>query len=320
MRRHSAVLILAAGTLVLAAVSLFVGVISMRPGAVWNDPGALKLMLDSRMPRTLATLIAGAALSVCGMIMQMLVRNRFVEPMTAGTGQGAALGILVVTLFLPGAPIFLKMTLATATALISSIGFLMIVRRLPPSQPLFVPLVAIIYGGIIGAGVTFVAYQADMLQFIDTWLNGDFSGVMRGRYELLWIAAAVAALTYVIADQFAIAGLGREASINLGLNYDQVMILGLMAISTVAALTVITVGAIPFVGLIVPNIVSRRFGDNLRATLPLTALCGAALVLVSDIIGRIVRYPFEIPVGTILGVLGAVVFLWLLYARPKHAC
>ncbi|MFY0617491.1 ABC transporter permease [Shimia sp.] len=319
MQRHSTALFLVVGILVLAAISVFVGVISLRPEAVFHDRDALGLVLDSRLPRTFATLIAGAALAVCGMIMQMLVRNRFVEPMTAGTGQGAALGILVVTLFLPGASIFVKMSLATATALVSSLGFLLIVRRLPPSQPLLVPLVAILYGGIIGAGVTFVAYQADMLQFIDTWLNGDFSGVMRGRYELLWIAAVVAALTYLIADQFAIVGLGREASVNLGLNYDQVMILGLLAVSVVSALTVITVGAIPFVGLIVPNIISRRCGDNLRATLPLTALCGAMLVLSSDIIGRIVRYPFEIPVGTILGVLGAGVFLWLLYSGPKHA-
>ena len=319
MRRHSAALYLAAGTLVLAAISLFVGVISLRPSEVLFDSEAFGLMLDSRLPRTLATMIAGAALAVCGMIMQMLVRNRFVEPMTAGTGQGAALGILIVVLLFPSASILVKMSIATATALLSSIGFLLIVRRLPPAQPLLVPLVAMIYGGIIGAGVTFVAYQWDMLQYIDTWLNGDFSGVMRGRYELLWIAALMTALTYVIADQFAIAGLGRDASINLGLNYDQVMILGLLAISAVAALTVITVGAIPFVGLIVPNIISRRFGDNLRATLPLTALCGASLVLVSDIIGRVIRAPYEIPVGTVLGVLGALVFLGLLYARPKHA-
>ena len=77
----------------------------------------------------------------------------------------------------------------------------MIVRRLPPAQPLLVPLVAMIYGGIIGAGVAFFAYQWDMLQFIDTWLTGDFSGVMRGRYELLWIAAGMTLLTYLIADQ-----------------------------------------------------------------------------------------------------------------------
>ncbi|KMW56201.1 Iron compound ABC transporter, permease protein [Candidatus Rhodobacter oscarellae] len=250
--------------------------------------------------------------------MQMLVRNRFVEPMTAGTGQGAALGILLVTLFLPSAPIFTKMMIATSVALITSLGFLAIVRKLPSTQPMLVPLVGLIYGGILGAGVTFVAYQADLLQYIGVWMNGELSGVLQGRYELLWIAAAVGALTYFAADQFAIVGLGRTTSVNLGLNYGQVVLIGLLAISLVSALTVTTVGMIPFVGLVVPNIVSRLAGDNLRATLPIVALIGAVLTLVSDILGRVLRFPFEIPVGTVFGMIGAILFLWLLYRGPRH--
>jgi iron complex transport system permease protein len=81
---------------------------------------------------------------------------------------------------------------------------------------------------------------------------------------------------------------------------------------------VVTVGMIPFVGLVVPNIVARLSGDNLRRTLPLTAMTGAVLVLASDILGRILRYPYEIPVGTIFGVIGACLFLWLLYAPKRH--
>ena len=150
-------------------------------------------------------------------------------------------------------------------------------------------------------------------------MNGEFSGVLQGRYELLWIAAGVAALSYLAADQFAIIGMGRTTSVNLGLNYTQVVVVGLLSISVVTALTVVTVGMIPFVGLVVPNIVSRLSGDNLRATLPMTAVSGAALVLASDIVGRLIRYPFEIAVGSVFGVLGAAVFLWLLYAPRRHA-
>ena len=294
-------------------VSLFVGVIDLRA-----EPDALALLAISRVPRSLAVVIAGAALAVAGAIMQMLVRNRFVEPMTAGTGQGAALGILVATLVFPGAPILARMVLATGMALICSIGFLAMVRRLPATQPLLVPLVGLIYGGLIGAGVTFAAWQADLLQYIGVWMNGEFSGVLVGRYELLWIAALVTALSYVIADQFAIIGMGKTVSINLGLNYDVVMGLGLLSVSVISALTVVTVGMIPFVGLVVPNIVSRLYGDHLRQTLPLTALWGAGAVLVSDVLGRLLRHPFEIPVGTVFGVIGTVVFLWLLYARRPH--
>lgn len=307
-------------TLVLLCItSLFVGVADLSPAAILSDPAALDLIWTSRGPRTVAVVITGGALAVSGTIMQMIVRNRFVEPMTAGTGQGAALGILLVTLFTPSLPILMKMALATTVALATSTVFLVIVNRLPPTQPMLVPLVGLIYGGIIGAGVLFVAYQADLLQYIDIWMNGEFSGVLQGRYELLWIAAGVAALSYLAADQFAIIGMGRTTSVNLGLNYTQVVVVGLLSISVVTALTVVTVGMIPFVGLVVPNIVSRLSGDNLRATLPMTAVSGAALVLASDIVGRLIRYPFEIAVGSVFGVLGAAVFLWLLYAPRRHA-
>ncbi|MEC7963129.1 MAG: iron chelate uptake ABC transporter family permease subunit, partial [Pseudomonadota bacterium] len=181
----------------LASLSLFVGVIDVAPTDLLRDPEALQLVLLSRLPRTLAVLITGATLAVSGTLMQQIARNRFVEPMTAGTGQGAALGILLVTLFIPTAPLALRMTGAALTALIASIGFLLIVRRLPPSQPLLVPLVGLVYGGLMGAGVTFIAYQGDLMQYIEVWMSGEFSGVLKGRYELLWIAALAAALTYI---------------------------------------------------------------------------------------------------------------------------
>lgn len=298
---------------------MFVGVIDLSPMDLLRDPEARALVIDSRLPRTLAVLIAGAVLAICGAILQIMVRNRFVEPMTTGTGQGAALGILFTVWFLPAAPLIVKMAVATLCSILASLGFLLLVRRLPAEQPLMVPLTGLVYGGVLGAAVTFVAYQADLLQFIHIWLNGEFSGVLRGRYELLWLAAAIAAATYFTADQFAILGLGQNASINLGLNYRQVMLIGLLAISSVTALTVVTVGMIPFVGLVVPNIVSRFAGDNLRRTLPLVALTGASLVMVSDILGRLIRYPYEIPVGTVMGILGAVLFLWLLYRPKSHA-
>jgi iron complex transport system permease protein len=293
-------------------------VIDLQPKNLFN-PEELELLIVSRLPRTLAVLITGSALAVCGTIIQLLVRNRFVEPMTAGTGQGAMLGILIAILYFPSASLIVQICIAATMALISSIGLMLIVIKLPATKPLYIALVGLIYGGIIGAGVTFVAYQADLLQYIEIWTTGEFSGVLQGRYETLWIAAIVALLAYLIADQFAIVGMGRTTAISLGLNYNQVVVLGLITISIVTALTVVTVGMIPFVGLVIPNIVSRLYGDNARLTLPITAFFGASLVLICDIIGRLVRYPFEIPVGTIMGIIGALIFLWILYGRDRHA-
>ncbi|WP_299408661.1 iron chelate uptake ABC transporter family permease subunit [uncultured Roseobacter sp.] len=300
----------------LALASLFVGVIDLThaDGAeIWP------LIRDSRFPRTVATLLTGASLAIAGQIMQTIARNRFVEPMTAGTGQGAALGILLAVVLVPGAPLSVQMLLASGAALCSSLGFFVLTRRLPPTQPLLVPLVGLIYGGVIGAAVTYLAYQADMLQVIEIWMNGEFSGTLRGRYELLWLAGLAALLSYLVADQFSILGLGEQVSLNLGLKYRQIVLLGLIMISIVSGLTVVTVGMIPFVGLVVPNLISRVAGDNLRRALPLTAIAGAGLVLAADVLGRLVIHPFEMPAGTVIGIVGAAMFLWLLYGGKRLA-
>lgn len=297
--------------------SLFVGATPLSPMDV-ATPEARALIWDSRLPRAFAVVLTGASLAIAGQIMQLIARNRFVEPMTAGTGQSAMLGLLVVSVCLPAASVGLKMALSAFAALIGSIGFFAITRRLPPEEPLLVPLVGIVYGGVIGSAAVYIGFQLDMLQYIDIWLTGEFSGTMRGRYELLWIAGLAAVLSYLVADQFSILGLGETVSLNLGLNYRQVVLSGLVVISVVTGLTVVTVGAIPFIGLVVPNLVSRLVGDNLRRSLPLTAMAGAGLVLASDIFARLVVHPFEVPVATVIGIIGAAVFLWMLYGRGQH--
>ncbi|SMF10479.1 iron complex transport system permease protein [Xaviernesmea oryzae] len=307
------------GLAILFVLSLFVGVGDMPLGRLLSDADALELLLVSRLPRTLAAILAGAGLAIAGLIMQTLARNRYVEPSTAGTAQSAELGILLATLLWPSASLALKSLAAGAAALLGTSVFLMTAHRLPPTQPFLVPLFGLVYGGVIGAAVTFIGWQADLLQYLAVWTNGDFSGVLRGRYELLWIGALMVAVAWFIADRLTIMTLGRDASVGLGLDYARMMQLGLLIVSIVSALGVVVVGMIPFVGLVVPNIVSRLMGDNLRGTLPVVALSGAALVLGCDILGRLIRYPYEIPVGTVMGVVGGFLFLWLLFRRPSHA-
>jgi iron complex transport system permease protein len=275
----------------------------------------LRLVVVSRLPRTLAALLAGSALAIAGLVMQTLARNRFVEPSTAGTAQSAALGILAVTLFWPDAPLGWKALGAAATALAGTAIFLALVHRLPPTQPFLVPLFGLVYGGVVGAAATFAAWRLDLLQYLEIWTTGEFSGILRGRYELLWVAGALVALAWWTADRLTILSMGRDVSVGLGLNYAAVLRLGLVIVSAITALTVVVVGTIPFVGLVAPNLISRFAGENLRNTLPWVAGTGAALVLACDITGRLIRFPYEIPVGTVLGVVGAVLFLGLLFAR-----
>lgn len=308
----------AATLLALFVASLFVGVGELAIGSLASDPEALRLIMISRLPRTLAALLAGSALAIAGLVMQTLARNRFVEPSTAGTAQSAALGILVMTLVWPDASLAWKAAGAAVTALAGTSVFLMLVHRLPPTQPYLVPLFGLVYGGVIGAAAIFAAWHLDLLQYLEVWMTGEFSGILRGRYELLWVAGALVVLAWWTADRLTMLSLGRDVSIGLGLNYAGMLRLGLVIVSAITALTVVVVGTIPFVGLVAPNIVSRFAGENLRRTLPWVAGGGAALVLACDIIGRLIRFPYEVPVGTILGVVGAVLFLVLLLGRSSN--
>lgn len=305
----------------LAFISLFIGVsdvsLSTLFGANSTDRAA-EVLLISRIPRTLAIILAGMSMAVAGMIMQMLTRNRFVEPSTAGTVESASLGILLVILFAPDTPVFGKMLVASVTALAGTALFLRILRSIPLRSVLVVPLVGIMLGGVISAVTTFIAYRYDLLQALNSWTTGDFSGVLRGRYELLWLSFFLTVIAYIAADRFTVAGMGEDFTTNLGLNYRRVVTLGLVIVSMVSACVVVTVGMIPFLGLIVPNVVSMFIGDNMRRSVPWVAVLGAGLVLACDIVGRLVRFPYEIPIGTMMGVVGSAIFLYLLLRRGSR--
>lgn len=305
----------------LSAASLFVGVSDVSLTALLSEDGggrAMQVLVASRIPRTIAIVLAGSAMAVCGTIMQMLARNRFVEPSTAGTVESASLGMLTVMLFAPGLPVIGKMAVASLFALAGTMVFLAILRRIPLRSALVVPLVGIMLGGVIGAVTSFLAYRYDMLQSLGAWTTGDFSGVLRGRYELLWISFGLTGLAYFMADRLTVAGMGEDFTTNAGLNHRRVVRLGLIVVSMVTAVVVVTVGMIPFLGLIVPNVVSMIVGDNLRKSLPWVAVLGAGFVLACDIVGRIVLHPYEIPIGTIAGVMGSGLFLYLLLRKDAR--
>ncbi|WP_197485223.1 MULTISPECIES: ABC transporter permease [unclassified Vibrio] len=291
-------------TALLALVSLLLGA-----GDLSQD---LQLLWLSRWPRTAALLLSGVALAVAGMLMQLITRNKFVEPTTTGTTEWAALALLAIAIFNPQMSILAKILIACAASFVGAIGFMWLIQRVSLRSTVVVPLIGMMYAAVIGAVVSFFAYQFDLLQSIMLWLSGDFSAVIQGRYEVLWLTLFITILAYLFADRFTMLTLGKEMSTNLGLNYQAYYYLALAFIAAIVGLTVVTVGAIPFLGLVVPNIIRLKMGDNLRNSLPLLALSGAGLVLLCDIIGRLVIYPYEISVSVIMGVLGSVIFIQLL--------
>lgn len=299
--------------------SLFVGVSHISLVELWHDPEMREVLFVSRFPRTAALILAGSAMSVAGQIMQMLTQNRFVEPSVAGTTQSAGLGLLLVMIISPAAPIMVKMAIASLFALFGTALFMLLINRIQMKSSLMVPLAGIMLGAVFSAMTTFLAMQFDMLQSLGGWESGDFSSVMQGRYELLWGVGVITLLAAIIADRFTVSGMGRDFSVNVGLNYRRVQLTGMAMIAIISGVVIVVIGVLPFLGLIVPNIVSIIFGDNLRRTVPWVALLGALLVIGCDIIGRLLIYPFEIPVSALLGVLGAVIFLMLIIKGKGYA-
>ncbi|MFC2947876.1 ABC transporter permease [Virgibacillus sediminis] len=310
---------LVSALIILSVASIFIGVSDLSPLDMFSlTESQMQILLTSRIPRLLSILIAGMSMSICGLIMQQLSRNKFVSPTTAGTLDSARLGVLVSLMMFAAASPLQKMLVSFVFALLGTFIFMKILEKIKFKDAIFIPLIGLMFGNIISSVSTFFAYQNDLIQNMSSWMQGDFSMIMSGNYELMFITIPVLLLAYVYANKFTIAGMGEDFAKNLGLNYRQVVNLGLMITALATASVVLSVGVIPFLGLIIPNIVTIYQGDHLKKTLLHTALLGAVFVLFCDVIGRIIIYPYEIPISLTVGVIGSGIFIYLLLRRKKY--
>lgn len=300
----------------LSLSSLFVGVGNVSlTHLLSGDVNAWQLFLTSRVPRLLAILLAGGGLSIAGLIMQQISQNRFAAPSTSGTIECAMLGfVLSLVIFGNGDQLWLIF----ATSMIGTLFFVQLIQRIQFKNAVFVPLIGIIFGNIVSSMATFIAYKYDALQNLSGWAVANFANILAGNFELLYIAIPVAIFSYLYATRISAVGMGKEFAINLGLNYQQVMTIGVALVSIMSASVVMIVGQLPFLGLIVPNLVNRFYGDNLRKNIPRTAILGAILVLACDVVGRIIIFPYEIPISMVISLLGGSVFIFLVLKGMKH--
>ncbi|MCY7431624.1 ABC transporter permease [Bacillus safensis] len=304
----------------LACISLFVGVQDLSILELFHlTDEQVHTLVSSRLPRLVSIVLAGMSLSLCGFIMQSMTRNKFVSPTTAGTMDWAKLGILVAMLVFTQANPLMKMGMAFLFTLAGNLLFLKILRHIKVNDTIYVPLVGLMFGGIVSSISTFIAYKYDLIQNVSAWLQGDFSLIVQGRYELLYVSVPLLIIAYLYADRFTVAGMGESFAVNLGLTYKRVMAVGLVIVSMITSVTILTVGMLPFLGLIIPNIVSIYRGDHLKKGLPHTALLGAIFVLICDVLGRVIIYPYEISVGLMVGIIGSAIFLYMLLRRKRYA-
>ncbi|SFI23641.1 iron complex transport system permease protein [Tindallia magadiensis] len=298
--------------LALAVISLFTGYYDIR-----GQEDGMKMLLITRVPRTAALMLTGAAMSMAGLVMQLITQNRLVEPTTTGTIEWSGLGLMFVYLFFPAPSLLLRMTGAIIFSFVGTMIFFLFLRSVKLRSSLIVPIIGMMLGAVISAISTFIGLVFDMTQNIETWFVGSFAPVQIGRYEYLWLIVGVVLLIFLYADRLTLAGLGEDIATNLGVNYNRIVLTGTGLISLAVGIVAAVIGNLPFLGLIVPNVVSMYRGDDLRSNLPWVCVLGMGTLTLCDIISRTIIMPFEVPVSLILGMAGSVVFIAILLRQRR---
>jgi len=312
-------LFLIATFIILVIISLRVGVLDFTYKDLFDgDEGAKYIFFISRVPRTVSIILAASSMSIAGLIMQAISRNKFVSPTTAGTTNAAILGVLLGYVLMGSQSTYMKTLFALGFAMISSVVFMLVLQRIQFKNVVYIPLVGMMYGAMISAISTFIAHQFDALQFLNTIGVGGFSNKAVGTYEMLYLVIPAILVAIIYATRFSIVGMGEDFAKNLGVNYKKVMYIGLFAISLITSVTFVMVGMLPFIGLIVPNLMTKFYGDDVKKTLFDVALFGSSFVLLNDIIGRLIIYPYEVSITFTMGVTGAIIFLSMILVSMKH--
>jgi ABC-type enterochelin transport system, permease component len=296
----------------LGIISLSIGVYDIKG----QDDG-MQMFFITRVPRTAALMLTGAAMSMAGLVTQLIVQNRLVEPTTTGTIEWSGLGLTLIYLLIPSPTLLLRMTGAIIFSFIGTMIFFLFLRRVKLRSSLIVPIIGMMLGAVISAISTFVGLTFQMTQSIENWFIGSFASVQIGRYEYLWLIVIVAILIFFYADRFTLAGLGEDVATSLGANYNRIIILGTGLIAITVGIVTAVIGNLPFLGLIVPNIVSMYRGDHLRSNLPWVCLLGMGVITLCDIISRTIIMPFEVPVSLILGTVGSITFIIILVRQRR---
>lgn len=298
--------------IILGIISLFTGVYDIK-----GQSDGMDMFFITRVPRTVALMLTGAAMSISGLVTQLITQNKLVEPTTSGTIEWAGLGLIFVYLIFPAPSLLLRMTGAIIFSFIGTMIFFIFLRRVKLRSSLIVPIIGMMLGAVISAISTFIGLVFNMTQNIESWFVGSFAPVQVGRYEYLWLIVIATILIFIFADRLTLAGLGEDIATSLGANYNKIVILGTGLISLIVGIVAAVIGNLPFLGLIVPNIISMYRGDDLRNNLPWVCILGMGIITFCDIISRTIIMPFEVPVSLILGTLGAIVFIIMLLRQRR---
>ncbi|NTT86170.1 FecCD family ABC transporter permease [Tabrizicola fusiformis] len=312
-----------------AAASLSLGASGLLPWELFSrdlSPAERAILLDIRLPRLLLGALVGASLAVSGALMQGLFRNPLADPGLVGVGAGAGLGAVVAIVL--GGLMPAAIHAATGMYLVPLFAFfggwattliLYRVASLRGQTSIATMLLAgIVLGALAGAATGVLVYLADDNQLRDLtfWGLGSLAGA---NWTKLAAAAPILiaglALSPLLARGLNAMALGEGVARHLGVPVEGVKRGAILIVAAMTGASVAVSGGIGFVGIVVPHILRLAIGPDHRSLLPTAALFGAALLIAADTVSRLVVSPAELPIGIIMALIGAPVFLWILLAR-----
>ncbi len=273
------------------------------------------LILQIRIPRTLACIGAGLGLSTSGLILQNVMNNSLASPNTIGVNSGAGFAVMFSMVFFPAA-IASRSFFAFTGALISSL-LIFGLAYLTDSSRITIILAGITVSAFLSAGISLIKIlDSDLLININTFLIGSLSAMTYAQIFIPLVMIVTAFLiTALLSNGLNILSLGDDIASGLGMNVHRIRLIFLILSSLLAGAVISYAGLISFVGLIVPHIARRIFDSDNRLLLPASGLLGAVYVLFCDLLGRTLIAPYELPVGIIMSFIGGPFFLYLLLRK-----
>lgn len=288
--------------------------------ALWSgDTGntVWRIVIHVRVPRTLAAMLAGAALALAGALIQAVLNNAMASPNIIGVNAGAGFAAMLAAVLVPGAAALTPMAAFLGALLTTLLIYLLAVRAGLSRTSLI--LAGLAASSMLTAGTnTITLLSPETVVGASGFLLGGFSGVTLSAVKgAVWYLAAGAVLALLLAVDLNVLQLGEESAAGLGLHVGRVRFLAILAAALLAGGAVSFCGLLGFVGLLVPHMARRLMGGDNRWLFPATILLGGAFTLVCDVLARVLFAPFELPVGIILSLLGGPFFLYLLLHRKR---
>ena len=282
-------------------------------------PAVCNVIVNIRIPRVLAAVLAGAALAVSGALIQAVLDNPLASPSVIGINSGAGLAVLAIS----ACPAFINdpprelLPLAAFAGALAAAGIIFAISARTGVSRLTVVLAGVAVNAVAGAGANAVLIFAPTVYVgSSSYLVGGFLGVLLRNLAVpaVLVVAGVAAAC-LLAPHLNVLSLGSESAHGLGMHVVLVRLVTLAIAALLAAAAVSFGGLISFVGLMVPHAIRRFAGHDNRHVVPLCAISGAAFVLIADTAARTLFVPYELPVGILLSLLGGPFFIYLIMAK-----